>query len=397
MQKGKASPNVIDACRSTITRTGQLRAARSAYVVGAAHSHRRPQAAQAPIAQGIIPSYIHETISERSEGESRETSLRTMGHDAKFRSVREKKKLSRKIYDAQNTEDETNIPRDKILIQEGGPLVSLEADPSADANECYIGFEKTYNFYSKFFNRNSLDDKGLELDGFVHFGKGYQNAFWDPDNERMVFGDGDGEIFNGFTDELDVIGHELSHGVVEFTSPLPYEFQSGALNESLADTFGIMVKQFGEDLENPQTAADSNWLIGEGIWSSKINGRALRDMKNPGTAYDDEKVGKDEQPAHWKDFKKLSRSQDQGGVHINSGIPNHAFYLAATKIGGYAWEGAGQIWYKALTSGGLSTDGTATFKQFADLTIENAGDNVAEVQAAWDEVGYPFPDTVQKS
>ena len=298
--------------------------------------------------------------------------------------------LKRVVYDAEHSWDSENLPRTaEILINEGGASISEEQDPSQDANECYVGFKKTYDFYFEFFQRNSVDGRGLELDGFVHFGEKYQNAFWD--GKKMVFGDGDGVIFNGFTDELDVIAHELTHGVVQYTSELEYMFQSGALNESLADVFGIMVKQWGLDPGNPQEAANANWLIGEGIWATGVNGRALRDMQNPGTAYDDEKVGKDEQPAHWKDRKILPRSKDNGGVHYNSGIPNRAFYLAATKIGGFSWEGAGPIWYNALASGKLPT--RATFKQFADLTIAHAGDHGDKVKEAWEGVGYPFPET----
>lgn len=272
------------------------------------------------------------------------------------------------------------------MIKEGGALIKREDDISGDANECYIGFKKTYDFYSNFFNRNSIDNRGLKLEGFVHFGKKYLNAFWIEN--KMVFGDGDGIIFNGFTDELDVIGHELTHGVVEYSGTLDYKYQSGALNESIADVFGIMIKQWGENPEKPQTAAEANWLIGEGIWAKGVNGRALRDMKAPGTAYSDSRVGSDSQPAHWKDFKKLPLSVDRGGVHINSGIPNHAFYLAATIIGGYAWETAGPAWYKALTCGELRPN--ASFKEFADLTISNAGEHEAEIREAWTQVGYPF-------
>ena len=298
------------------------------------------------------------------------------------------RKLKRVVYDAKHSSDSENLSRTaEILINEGGASISEEQDPSQDANECYIGFKKTYDFYFEFFKRNSVDGQGLELDGFVHFGEKYLNAFWD--GEKMVFGDGDGVVFIGFTDEVDVMADELTDGVVQYTSELEYEFQSGALNESLADVFGIMVKQWGLDPGNPQEAAEANWLIGEGIWATGINGRALRDMENPGTAYDDEKVGKDEQPAHWKDFKILKRSQDNGGVHYNSGIPNRAFYLAATKIGGFSWEGAGPIWYNALASGKLPT--RATFKEFADLTVANAGEHGDKVKEAWEEVGYPFP------
>lgn len=294
--------------------------------------------------------------------------------------------MNRTVYHAQNQTNPLNLPRNRILIKEGGLLIRREDDPSGDPNECYIGFKKTYDFYSEFFNRNSIDNNGLKLDGFVHFGDKYLNAFWA--NDKMVFGDGDGVIFNGFTDELDIIGHELTHGVVEYSGGLEYYEESGALNESIADVFGIMIKQWGVNPGNPQTAAESNWLVGEGIWAKGVNGRGLRDMKAPGTAYSDSRVGSDPQPAHWKDFKKLSRSVDNGGVHINSGIPNHAFYLAATIIGGYAWETAGPAWYKALTSGELSSD--ANFKEFADLTILHAGDHKADITEAWTQVGYPF-------
>jgi len=125
---------------------------------------------------------------------------------------------------------------------------------------------KTYNFCSQFFNRGSVDGKGLFLDGFVHFGVKHQNAFWD--GKQMVFGDGDGVIFNPFTNELGVISHELTHSVNEYTSPLEYQFQSGALNEAIRDVFGIMVKQWSENPSKPQAAEESNWLIGEGIWGS---------------------------------------------------------------------------------------------------------------------------------
>jgi Zn-dependent metalloprotease len=289
------------------------------------------------------------------------------------------------VYDAQNSRDDPP-PRNEVLIREGGPLLTPEQDPTNNANECYVGLGKTYDFYCNFFQRNSMDNKGMKLDGFVHAGDLY-NAYWD--GREFVFGDGDGVIFDGFTDELDVIAHEVTHGVVEYTSPLAYwDSQSGALNESLADAFGIMVKQWGENPKSPQTVDQASWLIGEGIWADGVYGRALRDMKNPGTAYDDPKVGKDPQPAHWKDFKKTSQDSG-GGALINSGIPNRAFYLAATMIGGYAWEGAGPIWYRALTSGKLREK--ATFKEFADLTIESAGKHVDKIREAWNLVGYPFP------
>lgn len=347
VERGVAPQNTINACHSTIEKIRQIQDARIQ------HGQRTESAQQQQVAEAAS----------------------TLRH------------LKRTVYDAQNSWDFKNPPKDKFMIKEGGVLISEEEDPTKNANECYIGFKKTYDFYFDFFKRDSIDGRGLKLDGFVHFGEDFGNAIWD--GKDMIFGDGDGFIFDGFTDELDVIAHEFTHGVVQYTSPLNYTLQSGALNESLADVFGVMVKQWAEDPEHPQTVDQANWLIGEGIWAEGINGRALRDMKNPGTAYNDRFVGKDPQPAHWDHFQELELSVDSGGVHINSGIPNRAFYLAASMIGGYAWEGAGPIWYKALTSGKLGEN--ATFKEFADLTIENASEHVDKIKKAWTRVGYPFP------
>jgi Zn-dependent metalloprotease len=207
----------------------------------------------------------------------------------------------------------------------------------------------------------------------------------------MVFGDGDGELFNRFTIALDVIGHELAHGVTQDEAQLAYYGQSGALNESVSDVFGSLVKQHALK----QTADQADWLIGAGLFTAKVNGEALRSMKAPGTAYDDPVLGKDPQPAHMRDFVRTY--QDNGGVHINSGIPNHAFYLAAIKIGGYAWETAGRIWYETLRDSKLRPN--SGFRTFARLTIANAGrlygQNSREQQAihaSWTEVGVPIAD-----
>ncbi|KAF2280036.1 zincin [Westerdykella ornata] len=266
VEKGEAPEHIISACQSTIDNT------------------RRLQDARIQHGQSIVSAQQQQTAQAAG-------------------AVRH---LKRTIYNAQNSWDSDDLPRDKVMIKEGGVLISKEEDSSQDANECYVGFKKTYDFYFEFFKRDSVNGRGLKLDGFVHYGQRYANAFWD--GREMIFGDGDGHIFNGFTDELDVIAHELTHGVVQYTSPLEYKFQSGALNESIADVFGIMVKQWGTDPEHPQTVDQASWLIGEGIWAKNIKGKALRDMKNPGTAYDDATVGKDPQPAHWNDFKKLELS-----------------------------------------------------------------------------------------
>ena len=254
----------------------------------------------------------------------------------------------------------------------------------AAVDEAYDGLGATFDFYWQVLKRASVDDKNLPLNATVHYGQGYDNAFWN--GEQMVFGDGDGQIFNRFTVALDVIGHELTHGVTQYTAQLDYQDQAGALNESISDVFGSLIKQY----KLGQSAASADWLIGQGLFTASVNGAALRSMKAPGTAYDDPVLGKDPQPGDMSGY--VYTAEDGGGVHINSGIPNHAFYLVATKIGGNAWEAPGHIWYETLRSPSLRSN--ADFQAFATLTAETAGRlygaNGREQQAvveSWAEVG----------
>ena len=176
-----------------------------------------------------------------------------------------------------------------------------------------------------------------------------------------------------------MLGHEFTHAVTQFTAALTYQDQPGALNESVSDCFGMCVKQrlLG------QTADQADWLVGEGIFLPGVNARALRDMAHPGTAYDDPTLGKDPQVGDMSDY--VDTTDDNGGVHTNSGIPNRAFYLAATAIGGDTWEGAGQVWYAALTGGQVGAD--TDFAGFAAATIGAAGDHADAVRQAWSTVG----------
>jgi Zn-dependent metalloprotease len=266
-----------------------------------------------------------------------------------------------------------------------GALIRREGEgPSGDVaiNEAYDGLGATFDLYSNVYGRNSIDDNGMDLIGSVHVGNQWDNAQWN--GSQMLFGDGDGTIFNRFTIAVDIMGHELTHGVTQQTAALEYHDQSGALNESISDVFGSLVKQ----LSLGQTAAQADWLIGAGIWAAGINGVALRSMKAPGTAYDDPKLGKDPQPDHMSRYDNTPK--DNGGVHINSGIPNKAFYLAATALGGNAWDVAGNIWYRTLLDSRLSA--TAQFQDFANLTADNAGNLYgasarAAVVQAWHDVG----------
>src|SRR6478672_7394831 len=281
----------------------------------------------------------------------------------------------RTIFDAKGTQ---TTPGTQVRAEGGAP------SRDAAVNEAYDGLGATWELWATAYSRDSLDGKGMPLHATVHYGRNYDNAFWD--GTQMVFGDGDGVIFEPFTKSLDVIGHELAHGVTEHTAGLLYQGQSGALNESISDVFGVLVKQ----KTLGQSAAQADWLVGADLLNPSVQGRALRDMRNPGTAYDDPRLGKDPQPAHMDDY--VETQDDNGGVHINSGIPNRAFVLAADAIGGNAWEGPGAIWYAVVSGDGIKAD--CDFATFAGLTVAAAGsahgDGSAE-QAAVRSTPTPGP------
>src|SRR4051795_5422386 len=247
-----------------------------------------------------------------------------------------------------------------------GDVVRSAGEPaSGDAavDESADGTTDVLAMYADVFARSSYDGNGAQVVVTVHYERDYDNAFWD--GSQLVFGDGDGKVFGSFTRPVDVLGHEFTHAVTQFTAGLTYQGQSGALNESVSDCFGMCVKQrvLG------QTAATADWLVGQGIFLPGINARALRDMAHPGTAYDDPTLGRDPQVGDMADF--VDTADDNGGVHTNSGIPNRAFHLAATSIGGHAWERAGRIWYDAVRDARVVE--TTKFADFAAVTVDVAG------------------------
>ncbi|MFD8588368.1 M4 family metallopeptidase [Streptomyces sp. NPDC059637] len=339
----------------------------------------------------IVPPHITERLARSDDPRLREAARRTAGTDVLQRNARIAAQRARILPRAV---ERPPTPRPRRTVYDAGHRQALPgrraraegegAVADASVNRAYDGLGATFSLYLEEFDRYSIDGGGLPLDATVHFGRGYDNAFWD--GSRMVFGDGDGEVFKDFTLSLDVIGHELTHGVVQYTAALEYHGQSGALNESMADVFGSLVKQYALD----QTAADADWLIGADLLTDRVRGRALRDMRAPGTAYDDDVLGKDPQPATMDDY--VETRSDNGGVHINSGIPNRAFHLVAAELGGYAWERAGQIWYDVLAGGRLRPD--AGFADFAALTVRTArerfsgdGPEAQAVSKAWAQVG----------
>lgn len=343
--------------------------------------------------QCIVPPRLLRKMIEEGTPDQRRVALNTLAMDGTFR-------LARAEHNARRTGPTTRIsllpagrgsPSRSIYDQQNssepalGELVRSEGDPAvvdAAVNEAYDGFGATYRFFWEIFGRHSIDNQGMALLGLVHFGRDYANAFWDGQG-HMFFGDGDGQFLLRLTRSVDVIAHELTHGVTQNETGLAYSSQSGALNESMSDVFASLVKQYLLSHD----AASADWLIGADIVGPEL-APALRSLKAPG------KANKfDDQPASMDDF--VVTTDDQGGVHTNSGIPNHAFYVVATTLGGCAWEVAGRIWYAALRDPQIRPN--TGFRSFARITLRQAreiygptGAQADAVRAGWDKVKVPL-------
>ncbi len=344
--------------------------------------------------QCIVPPYMIEAMTRCGDPALRSRAVGSLACAAAIHAVRD---LSQKMPSMMAVPSPTG--RRHRLVYDAkkkdrlpGRLVRSEGQkPRKDVavNEAYDHSGSTFDFFHELFGRNSLDDAGMSLISSVHVGEvddrgryvPMDNAYWD--GSQMAYGDGDGVVFTRFTRSLDVVGHELTHGVQAFTSNLVYRGQSGALNEHFSDVFGVLVRQWKEGV----SVEKANWLVGADVLMPAATRRAIRDMEHPGTAFvDDPVLGTDPQPAHMDAI--YTGAADRGGVHINSGIPNRAFVLAAQAIGGKSWETAGRIWYDAMLQLSRSSD----FKECARITAQVASDRfgAAErkaVAAAWKKVG----------
>ncbi|MCU7820334.1 M4 family metallopeptidase [Kitasatospora sp. DSM 101779] len=338
----------------------------------------------------VIPPYILEKLLESDDRQVRQAALDTLLTTARLRGERAVRASFAAAASANGRRTVFDCEQGRFLQlavlarSEDGPPATDEA-----ANRAFDALGLTRDFYQEVFQRNSIDDRGMRLDGYVHFAVKFNNAFWD--GREMVFGDGDGVKFGDLTRSLDVIAHELTHGVTDFTAGFEYHNQSGALNESISDVFGTLVKQWSLK----QSVEEADWLIGTEVWTPGIDADALRSMKAPGTAFDNAQFGRDPQPDRMSRFVHMPDTEegDHGAVHYNSGIPNKAFYLTAKRIGGFAWEAAGLIWYESLKV----SQADFQFQDFADTTYRKAGElfgagstEQSAVLAAWREVEVPI-------
>ena len=260
----------------------------------------------------------------------------------------------------------------------GVPVANPGSSSDATAKRAFVEATGVAEFYQTVFGRNSVDNAGKTLASSVHFSVNYNNAFWN--GNQMTYGDGDGNIFIDFTNSNDVIAHELTHGVTQFSAQLAYANEAGGLNESMSDVFGSMYRQW----RGKQTVDKADWLIGKDIMGPGAIAKGftcLRDMSSPA-----DKHCLAAQPT------KFSQYKNGMDPHYSSGIPNFAFYKAATAIGGKSWEKTGKIWYQALT--GFAPQPNMKMSVFAKRTRTLAkslfaGDPLVfgAVDKAWTAVG----------
>ncbi len=273
----------------------------------------------------------------------------------------------RRTYSAAND----NVLPGQILRREEQPA---SGDAHADAAHDNAG--RVYDYFWQAFGRDSLDGDGMAIESSVHYGRSYANAYWN--GWQVVYGDGDGEQFGPLGFGLDVVAHELTHGIIERTAGLAYRNQSGALNEAFADIFAAFVDT-------------TNWEIGESIYTPRIEGDAIRSLADPGL------YG---QPRTWAEYLRLppTSAGDNGGVHVNTGIISHVAYRASITIGR---EKLGHIFYRTLTT--KLTSGS-DFMDARDLTLQSCeelvgvhGINASDcglVQTAFADAGLgDFPST----
>lgn len=269
-------------------------------------------------------------------------------------------------------------------------VLMISSEPYKDRGRAHQNFEvlrATDVFFREVYRRAPVANETTLIRSFYNHPQVYNNACWYSETQSVYYGECDPRVFTSFVDNQEITTHELGHAVTDLSSGLVYRDQSGALNESVSDVFAIQHKHRLRSSDNP-ARPDVSWWIGEGmIVQAGGTNQSLRSMSAPGTAYDHPIAGRDPQVGHMSEYQALPESEDNGGVHINSGIPNRAFHLAAVKFQRPTWEDLGQVWYRAL----LDSDPNETFSSFANRTITIAKSMSPELEdcvaKAWSEVG----------
>jgi len=236
-----------------------------------------------------------------------------------------------------------------------------------------------YDYFLREHTRNSWDNQGSAIPIYVHVGSNYSNAFWD--GASINFGDGSGANYKNFSKNFDIVAHEFTHGVTQSTAGLVFQFQPGALNESYSDIFAVLA-------DTTDSLDTDYWLIGEDI---VVNASApykyMRNVCDPHKGFPHNRFLFGAQPANMNEYQNLPLMNDNGGIHVNSGIPNRAFFLVADNIG---FAKTGRIYYRTLA---YYLSPSSQFMDAALLTMQSAidlygyGPEFFAVRAAFDSVG----------
>lgn len=341
-------------------------------------------------AECFVPPYIVNRLANSSNPGIRERAINSLQAAAAARATRTvfrelpglsalpspQGKKNRLVYNM--NQEQTPLPGTLVRSENDGPT----NDPAIDEAFDFAG--ATYDFYNEVLGRNSLDDQGMTLISSVHYGYEENNAYWN--GRQMLYGDGDEQLFTRFTKSIEVVAHELTHGVVQYTSNLLYEGQAGALNEHFADALGVTVEQWYKKQAVHDPAVD--WYLGGEIIAESAGVKGIRTFTAEKAYENNPFFGTDPQPKHMKDL--YTGSSDYGGVHINSGIPNHAFYRIALEIGGNIWEKTGKIWYetlKSLTFNSQFQDAAVTSHTIAGKLFGSGSAEQKAVENGWAAVG----------
>ncbi|MBO0929410.1 M4 family metallopeptidase [Fibrella aquatilis] len=271
------------------------------------------------------------------------------------------------------TIDAANTYGDNLAWRQVSSTNNTNWSPTATSAQYNVGV--AYEYFLKTFNRKSINDKNGTITSIINVndpetGKGMDNAYWN--GEYMLYGNGD-KGFKPLAGALDVAGHEMSHGVIQNTANLTYQGQSGALNESFADVFGVLIDR-------------ANWNIGEDVVvKAYFPSGALRSMSNPNQGGTNDNGYQPKTMAQYD-----NTTEDNGGVHINSGIPNYAFFLFANNAS-VGKDKAEQVYYKALTqyltrSSKFLDMRLAVIRAATDIHGANSAE-VTAAKAAFDAVG----------
>ncbi len=248
---------------------------------------------------------------------------------------------------------------------------NVNAQQDEVATDAHWGAEMTYDYFFINHNRNSIDGNGFALNSYVHYNSNYNNAFWD--GQRMTYGDGNGTTFTPLT-AIDVTGHEIAHGLTNFTANLVYQNEPGALNESFSDIFGVAVEFYAK-------GSITNWRIGEDMTP---NGNGIRKMDTPNTFNDpDTYLG-----TYW-----YTGTGDNGGVHTNSGVQNHWFYLLT--MGGSGTNDLNNTY--SVTGQGVTKAGAIAFRNLTVYLTTNSQYNDARfyaIKSATDLYGACTPEVI---